>query len=381
MALILVMLPSLVLGLPFRGDPYYHMAISSQGNDAADLLMGATVDIGRLEVNPFFVAYVAACIWAYASDPEAPGWRYRAVYLCALVFVFFCTLVRVRPYWLVLYVPFMALVVATAGHRRPLAILVETVTSVCGALYLLATYWIYSTWGLCRNLVLGSLRPAVGCEYRWTGIAGFLDEVGVWRYEPLLWAVFVAGVAALLVLLRPSWREGPSRDVVPSARPDVPLMLLARPTALLAIVVALVCVSMATQPVPAFGSEEALTVTSHENLVSGSTTSLPVSFSDDRDLTAFGICLQASEITRIARSSLAFELCDDASGEVVWEGSLAVTDIRSGHYSRLPIDGVRVLAGKGYVLSIGCTVPVGVGSSSSVSYCLSPGGGPAAYFL
>ena len=366
LCLLPVLIPSALLAIPYKEDAYYLAAIASQNGDAIRLILDGTISINdmQLGINPFLIAYFLLCLYAYAKKaPDAICEGKMAVYLGFIAFAAFSSLTPIRSYWIVLFVPFLAMLVSIHKGNRAVALLTDTLASFGGGIYILANHWIYNTGRILSALMLKNVSLPEGMQAKYAmlppdvlkeggitefgHLAGFLDSLGVGPVRFVFMALFIACVLFAI------WKLNPlsERAAAPGPKGEN-WILFSRPVILIFICIMLVYLNFASVPSPAYA------VTNHKNMIAQTDLSREAqrsasfAFSKDTFLTQFSMPVFPENVNRTSRSMIAFALTNAESGEIVWENKIGTAQLIDRTQIQIDIENVPVFKENTYFLTI-----------------------------
>ncbi len=359
-------LPQVIFSLPFLEDKTYQMAMHSQSSDAIDLLLnGAKAG----QVNLFFLLLVIVCIFCFMSGRNAntesgTDKLYLSVYASFLVFAGFCFLITIRSYWLILFVPFMAVLVFAETENRVLSLLFEFGAGLCGGIYYMIQHHIYSQDEIIQKLIMRFAFAQDDLEERYGSLAALLRSLGWFKYAGFFLAVAGACIICFAIIRFPGRKI---KEII-SAN-DTRIIrwhMVGRLCTLVCVLVVFLYSKLAMQPVICAGYdfgryEEQKEDCDEEDETVGITTSgieQEVVFDEARSLTAFEIMMEQTGYERSVRDFIVFELYD-SNGNAVWQDRLGMTEIgntNGGVLLRLAMRDVGVEAGTTYILKISRTI-------------------------
>lgn len=356
LCLLPVMIPSALLAIPFKTDAYYLAAIGSQNGDAVRLILDAMISVNgmQLGINPFLISYFLLCLYAYSiKEPDAIREGKMAVYLGFIAFAAFSSLTPIRSYWIVLVVPFIAILVSIHKGNRTMALLTDTLLSFGGGIYILANHWIYNTGKILNALVLKNVSLPAGTQAKYAIIppdvlaeggvtefghlAGFLDSLGLGPVRFVFMALFIA--CALFAI----WKLHPlsEKECVSGAKGEK-WVLLARPAILIAVCAMLIFLNFAHVPETAYAISGETIAQSETDLSKESYTSEPFTFETAASLTEFSMPITTKDVNRTSRSMIHFALTEHETGKTLWEDVIGTAELIGKTQIRLPIENVCV---------------------------------------
>lgn len=351
-----VLIPSVLLSLPFRSDAYYLAAISSQNGDARRLILNAVISVDNMNlgINLFLTAYFVLCLYAYSrKEKDALSEGKMAVYLGFMAFAAFSCLTPIRSYWIVLYVPFLAILAATNRRNRSLAYLTDTLASVGGGLYILSYHWIYNTGRIFDSLIFKNLSLPEGMQAKYPVIpkdilpeggiakfghfAGFLDSLGLGPVRFVFMALFIACVLFAI------WKMYPlsEKSDEPTAKYEK-WVLFSRPVILLAVCLMLIYFHFACVPETAYAVSDTGAVISQTDISKETRFSEPFSFDKDTDLTEFTMPMSAKNVNRTSRSMIKFILSEAETGDIIWTDQIGIAQLIDQETIRIEINAIPV---------------------------------------
>ena len=404
---LITLIPQIAAMLPFLGEKTCQMAIHSQTSDAVDLLLdGAKVG----NVNLFLLLFAVVSIVCYVSRSgviikglvEVKSWGktedgpseskkagnntdalYLSVFACFIVFGGFCVLTSIRSYWLILFVPFMEILLFARKDYRFVCLLLELGSGFAGGLYYLIHHHIYSLDGFTQKLFLRIFTLPEGMEERYGSVRKMLDSIGMLKYEAVLLTAAVACLLCFTVYRMPKVeiRWAIRSDEVNSDDRDNEKLVFQHMVVRLCVMVCVIGLflysKMVTQPVICAGFDfnkpewaetcnelmEEAESGSQDNAdilkIETSGIEQEVVFSNSRDLSAFEIMLKQVDYKRNVRCFLYFELYDP-HGHCIWQDKIGMTEIENTQASkvlRIKMKGIHVEKKKTYSLKISRSTP------------------------
>lgn len=366
LSLLPVMIPSALLAIPFKNDAYYLAAIGSQNGDAVRLILDAMISVNNMQlgINPFLVAYFLLCLYAYSrKEKDALNEGKMAVYLGFIAFAAFSSLTPIRSYWIVLVVPFMAILVSIHKGNRTVALLTDTLLSFGGGIYILANHWIYNSGRILNALVLKNVSLPAGTQAKYAVIppdvlaeggvtefghlAGFLDSLGLGPVRFVFMALFIA--CALFAV----WKLHPlSEKQCVSGPKGEKWVMLARPVILIIVCAMLVCLNFAHVPETAYAVSGETIAQSEIDLSKESAASAPFTFEKSTIVSEFTLPITAKDVNRTSRSMIRFTLTDCETSEILWESVIGTAELIGKNQISLPIDNVCVYENTAYQIKI-----------------------------
>ena len=404
-SVLITLIPQTAAMLPFLGEKTYQMAIHSQNSDAVNLLLnGAKVG----NINLFLLLFAVVCIACYVSqsgviiEGSVKYWEkqravqseakeagnntyalYLSVFACFIVFGGFCVLTPIRSYWLILFVPFMEILLFARKDYRFICLLLELGSGFAGGLYYLIHHHIYSLDEFTQKLLLRIFTISEGMEERYGSIRKMLDSIGMLRYEDVLLAATVACLVCFTVYRMPrvEIRWAIRRNETNSDDRDNEKLVFQHMVVRLCVMVCVIGLflfsKMVTQPVICAGfdfNNPELAETYNELMyevepgsqdnadimkVETSGIKQEVVFNKSRDLSAFEIMFKQVGYNRNDRCFLYFELYDP-HGHCIWQDKIGMTEIgniQSGKVLRLKMKDIHVEEKKKYSLKISRSSP------------------------
>ncbi len=366
LSLLPVLIPSALLAIPFKNDAYYLAAIGSQNGDAVRLILDAMISVNNMQlgINPFLVAYFLLCLYAYSrKEKDALNEGKMAVYLGFMAFAAFSSLTPIRSYWIVLVVPFMAILVSIHKGNRTVALLTDTLLSFGGGIYILANHWIYNSGRILNALVLKNVSLPAGTQAKYAVIppdvlaeggvtefghlAGFLDSLGLGPVRFVFMALFIA--CALFAV----WKLHPlSEKQCVSGPKGEKWVVLARPVILIIVCAMLVGLNFAHVPETAYAVSGETIAQSEIDLSKESAASAPFTFEKSTIVSEFTLPITAKDVNRTSRSMIRFTLTDCETGEILWESVIGTAELIGKNQISLPIDNVCVYENTAYQIKI-----------------------------
>lgn len=167
-------------------------------------LFGTQFPGGNLDIPIFTALVVAVCIWCYLQKVE--GSRDTFVYanwIALFVFASFFVFVFAHPYWIVLIVPFMIMIITLNGEYRKVNMLLETILGVAIMFVYHTKFGVFMTETCIDLMVL----PKFGLKVNESGYAQsseWIVDHGFDFYAPAMYGVFAVCIIAFLVINRPS---------------------------------------------------------------------------------------------------------------------------------------------------------------------------------
>ena len=366
LCLLPVLIPSALLSMPYRGDAYYLAAIASQNGDAIRLILSAVISINgmQLNINLFLIAYFLLCLYAYSrKEKDALSEGKMAVYLGFMAFCAFSSLTPIRSYWIVLYVPFLAVLASIKKGNKTVFYLTDTLAALGGGLYSLANHWIYNTGRIFDKLVLKNVGLPEGMQAKYPvlpkdvlaeggvtefgHLAGFLDSLGLEPVRFVFMALFIA--CALFAI----WKMHPLSEKTAASGPHgEKWVMLSRPVILIFTCLMLLYFHFACVPETAYQVKSGQMQIAQTDIACEACVCQAFSFEKDAALTEFSMPVAPENVNRTSRSMIAFTLTDNESGEIIWTGKIGIAELIDQTQLRMKMDDVPVFSEKTYLLTI-----------------------------
>ncbi len=345
--LTLAFIPNILLGLPFRNDVYYQAALGSQNKDALSLMLSTSKTGGVF--SAFIIIFLIVSIWCFFRDTSPEEEPRFCIYIAFIIFSSFVVFVPIRSYWILLFVPFSAIMIMSEKNSRFFGVLLETIGGVCGAAYYLMSHWIYRSGVYVRTLFLPN-EPASGMEYCYNGFASLMDSLGITPYCNLFLWGFVVCLAALAFVYFP--RKNPVAANAGGRLYTDWGILYWRLISVFIVMSLIFYARNATRPVIAYGNDSQSNVSQTVSVLNQTYSQSGITFAENTELSEFGVLLISSNNGRNNRSMLHFSLVDEASGQTVWTGTLPVCLIQSGTYHTIDMENTPIQAEASYRLEI-----------------------------
>lgn len=355
--IILVYIPNVLLGLPFRGDFYYDMAIKSQNKDALKVLLGTSVTGGVIPV--FLVVYGLICIWCYLRKHKSKEEeQYFVIYVCFIVFAAFMALTPIRSYWIVLLVPFLSMLVSLNDDRRDIGLLMEGVASIFAFIYFVINHWIYNTPDLCSKLVISRGKLPKGMEFKYEGVGDLFDEIGAEPFKYVCFGVFVCCLLVIIIKYFPKQNEANNKnnELNDEERKRFAflrnIIMFSKPAVAIAMTGLMIATIFVKQPSICYGDKEEYKYVDIQELQTVKEKKFDIKFEEERELTEFGVLLNVKDNKRENRSILHFELYNKTTKSTVWEGDFSVCRLEDDEYNILEMDNCLVKPDNDYEMRI-----------------------------
>lgn len=347
-----VCLFQIALGLPFRNEPYYKLALDSQNRDAMNLLLESRISIVHVSINLFAVSLLAVCVFAYMhkekddeKNPYVPLYYSFAAISTIVLFVF------IRTYWIILIVPFSLLVALFNPSKRRVNLLIWTVASFSFTVKSLMSHWIYSIPEHTNILLLRKLElvpdPTV---VKYGSIGAFFEYYDLFKYSDLFFSIFFCGIVLLLVLNFPTsknikiWKDDSQAEKIEWW--IEPLQI-----AMALGIVMLIIFSNIKTTTPAIVSTS--TERSGEytlGITYSNSYELAFSPSEDSVIHSIAFYPRNAYTGRENRSTLSVTIIDKDTNEVLCENIIGVCIIENNKVYRISVDNIPVNAGGHYAV-------------------------------
>jgi hypothetical protein len=188
---------------PYAGRADYIQATSILNDIVTERMFSTTFPLGNADVPIFLPLLAGICIWAYVTKP---GGReetfYRVNWIALAVYASFFIFVFAHPYWIILLVPYLVILVAMNPQNMKINLILEFFLSFCISLFYIATFGVYMTKDTFAKLVL----PRIGFAIPQSDYSRLPDLVAEkeWElYVPVLLGIFAVCMIAFLILNRP----------------------------------------------------------------------------------------------------------------------------------------------------------------------------------
>lgn len=353
-AIVLKLIPAFavnfLLSLPFRGESWYELCLTSQNRDAAELILGSSLKLGEITVCPFIAVFLAICVVCYAikkdrwDSDDSPLRYYVPVYAAAISLASFVFLVAIRSYWCIIAVPLLLAVAFFDPARLRVNVLLCTVGSACLTVYFMMNHWVLSYRHLADRLLLENAAvPKAGYELKYDGVSGFFSDIGLTEYSSILFTL-AFGAAVMLLVLNIPREKACERWTSGEHSPERWYGILQ-----IAICAALVSLTMfastATRP-EALISGEATSYTG--DILRGKAVSVTFTADADRDITELTFTASNSASERNHRSTVTVTLENVSSGEILTEKMIGTVNVEDSVPFRLKLGEVHITKGTEY---------------------------------
>ena len=199
-----VMILQVVFKLPFLGDVWYNICMSTQNRDAIELIIKRNISLGNYSVNLFLFVFVAICIYAYKIKKEEDNYLYKVIYIVSAAMASFIIFVPIRSYWVILLVPFVLMIVLFNRKYFRINMLLYIIGTACYSIYCLMTHWIYSHDKMISKLVLHKfVQIPDKMLLKYNGIQGFFEYYGLSKYSIVLCSIALVAIIAIFVINMP----------------------------------------------------------------------------------------------------------------------------------------------------------------------------------
>jgi len=366
--LLLCMIPSLLVTLPFASEPYYEAALQSQNADAVRLLLDSFLYISgtRVPVNPFLIAYFILCLSAYCTHAENQKEALSyAVYDSFFAYAFFCLLTPARSYWMVLFTPFLALLCAARREEGARPILIDLIFSASFALYMLADHWIYSAGDIASRLVLKNVRLPEGFVPKYGSFEALLRALNLYSFRHLLLALF--GAACVFGL----WYFHPRRTRALAPLKGEAWARLLRPAVCLFVCFAMIfCAYVPMEKAVLLPDEKSLSYPEAGIIETGSFSRI-LAFESEETLKTASFPIYAPNVSRKTRSMIRLCIYEDAS--LLYEREVGAASLGDRTEMTFPLGSIPVFPGKQYTFTL-TGIPAERYDFGDIYPALEPGG-------
>jgi hypothetical protein len=166
-------------------------------------LFSTQLSAGNIDIPIFWAILVAVCIFAYVTQTGSAEERYAyANWIALAVFAAFFIFVFCHPYWIVLIVPFLTMIIVANDTARKVNMILEPLIAA-GCMYLyVGSFGVYMTEDNLNLMVLAAAgHPTNGTGYLTS--AQWMEAHGLDQFYGQAFAVFVVCLVAFLVINRP----------------------------------------------------------------------------------------------------------------------------------------------------------------------------------
>ncbi|MCR4903707.1 MAG: hypothetical protein K6A23_12670 [Butyrivibrio sp.] len=193
-----VLILPIIETLIFGGSDIYQSALGSQNRDALAQLLAPNFESGTCV---FLLIYVWVIIYCYLKEDEKER---EVIYICFLVFGSFVTFVQITTYWIVLMLPFLAILTGLNKKARPLYLLLEGAASfgffmeeaITGAPLNEDIY-------IVNRLLFKPISGTGEIRYKYENTLDMLAKFGIDDYYEAFFSLFMACMIVLLVITSP----------------------------------------------------------------------------------------------------------------------------------------------------------------------------------
>ena len=202
----------LICVIPYAWREDYKESTAVLNDVMIERLFGTQFPAGNVNIPIFAALLIAICIWCYMQNITEKRQLFATVMWVGLfAYAAFFIFVFAHPYWIVLIVPFMILLLTLNGQQRKINMLLELILSVAVMFVYHTKFGVFMTETNIELMVL----PKLGLKPNGTGFAQsseWIVEHGLDFYAPAVFAVFAVCLIAFLVINRPSrliegWNE------------------------------------------------------------------------------------------------------------------------------------------------------------------------------
>jgi hypothetical protein len=181
-------------------DPYSEIVLSPTTSSDIDALFNVKFDAFGTQMSIFVLCFVCLCIYCYVKKSDLKN--ELAVYISCLSLAILFTVGILTPYWIILIVPFMLLIIFKENDYYNILLPVEAIFTVGYMyIYIIQTAWIFGSENSFDFLLI-SLIPGYN-----DNIHGYIkDFLGVRNleiYDGAFAAVMVACLIAVMLLTYP----------------------------------------------------------------------------------------------------------------------------------------------------------------------------------
>lgn len=200
---ILAILPLMVCSMLFAFEESFQDISSSFLPSFVNKVLYNTLPGGNSPIPIFIAGWVALCIWAYMQNVEnEPKIVATNVAWSGLVsYGLLTTFVYCHPQWVVVFVPFLALVLGLNEERIKINVILEFVgTAALSFFYLLHFAWVFCYRGSLGFVALRGLGIQKNSDI---SFARYFHDIFTFTFDPLIFAVFAVAILGLAVLNYP----------------------------------------------------------------------------------------------------------------------------------------------------------------------------------
>ena len=162
-----------------------------------------TLPGGNSPIPIFITAWIALCIWAYMQtiDSEPQSEAKTVAWMGFVAYGLLTSFVYCHPQWVVILVPFIALLFGLNADRIKINMILELVgTAALSFFYILHFAWVYCYKG---SLSFVILRGMVIEKDTTVSIASKFHDIFTFTFDPAMFAVFVVALGGLAALNYP----------------------------------------------------------------------------------------------------------------------------------------------------------------------------------
>lgn len=203
------LLVTVVTMIPFWGNGYRDCA-NTLNQGFFDRLFTSVIPGGVSNLSIFWIGFTAICLLAYLQRAKHPNEIVKQLIWCStFIFVLLFSFVLCHPQWIVLFLPFLILLIMENKENRKINLLLEIILELAIIIVQgVAFYWVYFSETSFEKLIFESkIKYGSGVK----NLLDILEKMGATERIYGVYSIFLVCGAALLIINNP-WRPIPCRS-------------------------------------------------------------------------------------------------------------------------------------------------------------------------
>ena len=189
--------------IPYAWRADYKASTAILNDVMIERLFSTKLQAGNVDISIFWAILVAICIWAYTTKVEGKNERFAyASWTSLAVFAAFFIFVFSHPYWIVLIVPFLTMLIVANNEDRKVNMILEPLISAGCMFVYFGKFGVYLKEINMNLMVLAaSGHPTNNTGYLES--ATWMIKHGLDKYYGQAFAVFAVCLVAFLIINKP----------------------------------------------------------------------------------------------------------------------------------------------------------------------------------
>lgn len=337
----------IVCKLLFMNSVVYQAATGSNTQNMIKSLLGSAIAFGGLKIPAFILFLAIVYLFCYFTklDAESVYAKKMFLYIPLAIFSMLFILAPTNTYWIVILLPFMAIMMMVSPDRLVPNLILDIFISFSYVFYRFFQNGAFSViYETSKHTYVSSLISVQNPKYQ--GISGLVLRLFPLNLSPAFFALFVAGLIAFLIINYPKDTVG-----IGNLQPVPMFIVWAKHFVCLALVLLLIYGLVQETNIPEISTIGHGSQVMSESIMSSQTTiSQKVRFSEDRELEEMILKFNNKAGDRENMGYITVTIADE-KGHIIFKEEKGTSLIASEKNHLIDLRGAKVRANEEYTIS------------------------------